>query len=51
MNPACNDLGYAEEEPCVLYVGILCKEQSGCPSVKVELEYEDNRPKKLTTGI
>lgn len=23
-NPSCKDLGYAEEDPCVIYIGIYC---------------------------
>lgn len=28
INPACKDLGYAEEGICVIYIGIQCNEQS-----------------------
>jgi hypothetical protein len=26
-NSACKDFGYAEEEPCVLYIGVYCSDQ------------------------
>lgn len=25
-NPSCSDLGYAEDDPCVLYIAIYCQE-------------------------
>jgi hypothetical protein len=25
-NSACKDFGYAEEDPCVLYIGVNCQE-------------------------
>ena len=44
INPACSDAGYTEKDPCVIYIGILCREVNGCNGTEVSLEYENNRP-------
>lgn len=49
MNPACVDLGFAEEESCVMYIGIECDEDSQClPELSVE--YQNSLPKKVVSG-
>lgn len=50
LNPACLDLGYSEEQSCVIYLSILCKEHNGCKDIQIELEYENSRPKKIAMG-
>jgi hypothetical protein len=49
MNPACVDLGYAELDPCVIYIGIYCSENTDCEGT-LDLEYENTEPKRITIG-
>lgn len=48
-NLACVDLGFAESEPCILYIGVYCLESTEC-TAQIELEYESKVPKKLYSG-
>lgn len=49
VNPACVDLGYAEEDTCVIYIGVQCNEDSDCQS-QLTLDYENDLPKKIVAG-
>ena len=49
MNPACKDLGYAEEDPCVIYIGIQCQDSTKCES-QIELEYDSMNAKRIYAG-
>lgn len=49
FNPSCIDLGYAEKEPCVIYIGVFCSSTSECKG-KLELEYGNYQPKQLVPG-
>jgi len=49
LNPSCLDLGYADEEPCMLHIGIWCMDRNDCESL-VELEYDTKMPKRVYSG-
>jgi len=50
-NPACEDLGFADDNPCVLYVGLYCMSKAGedCQA-QIELEYDTKTPKRVYPG-
>jgi hypothetical protein len=48
-NSACKDLGYAEEESCILYIGIQCMESIQCLG-EIEVDYESRTPKRIYSG-
>ena len=29
-NPSCTDSGFAEDQPCAIYIGVLCENIWGC---------------------
>lgn len=49
MNPACKDLGYAEDEACVLYIAVSCQDTVLC-SGEVEVDYESHTPRRISPG-
>jgi hypothetical protein len=48
-NAACKDFGYAEDDPCVLYIGVNCQEATKCEG-EIELDYESKTPKRIYPG-
>eukprot|EP00347_Sterkiella_histriomuscorum_P020253 403338511 len=48
-NDACKDLGYAENNKCVLYVSVYCQDTKGCSS-QIELEYDTQQPRRIYSG-
>lgn len=50
LNPSCKDLGYAEDGPCALWIGVNCLEVSTC-SAKIEISYENHSPKRVVAGV
>jgi hypothetical protein len=49
-NPACRDLGYAEEEACVLQLAVHCAETAANCSGQVEIDYESKTPRRVYSG-
>lgn len=48
-NPSCVDLGYAEDEPCVIHIGLYCNQDSGCDGT-FSIEYESDVPTLIQVG-
>jgi hypothetical protein len=50
-NPACKDLGYAENEACVLQIAVYCSEEKGQQCLgSIEIDYESRTPKRVYSG-
>lgn len=49
-NPACRDLGYAEEESCVLQIAVHCQDEKQACSGSIELDYESVTPRRIYSG-
>ena len=49
-NAACKDFGYAEDQSCVIYIGVQCADQKGECDGQIELDYESKTPKRVYPG-
>lgn len=48
-NEACKDLGYAEDQACVINIAVYCSEMTVCLG-QIELDYESRTPRRVYPG-
>ena len=48
-NPSCKDSGFSEDQPCAIYIGVLCESIWGC-KLTMEIDYSTDKPRRVYSG-